>query len=151
MLPDNDPSNWSEPTPEQLASAYAAAVEKRTVADDDPAPMWQSDHGPAPTNFNPYVVNGVDISSQSVTPYDSGTCYWLAVTEARHTAYTTVGEAHANWDSYGTFEYDNKLSTTFDVAMSQGSNWKTSGSVALSKSTGINTGYTNGGPYFAKQ
>ncbi|MCP3822185.1 hypothetical protein NLX86_30075 [Streptomyces sp. A3M-1-3] len=60
-------------------------------------------------------------------------------------------EGHANWDAKANVDYDNKLAANVEVAVSSGSNWKIQGSVNLGSSTGHSTGYTNRGPYFAKQ
>ncbi|MFF9392601.1 hypothetical protein [Streptomyces griseoluteus] len=67
-------------------------------------------------------------------------------------AYTTVGEAHAYWDTKATFDYDAKLSSTIDTGYSGGgTNWTLSGSRSVGGSIGHATGYSNKGPYFAKQ
>ncbi|MEU1439697.1 hypothetical protein ABZ438_37415 [Streptomyces sp. NPDC005786] len=141
----------SDPTKDQEAATYSATRELNPVASDDLVPAWQSDRSQLPSDFNPYLVNGTDISAQPVFPYSSGTCETLRTYVSNRIAYTTVGEAHAYWDAKATFDYDNKLSSTVDVAVSTSNKWKLSGGASVGSSTGQATGYTNRGPYFAKQ
>ncbi|MDX2650269.1 hypothetical protein PV341_43310 [Streptomyces sp. PA03-1a] len=155
LLSDTDPNNaGTDPTPEQVSTTFAATAEQYSVEpiDQGTTPTWQSDRSAAPpAGFNPYVVNGVDTSGQAVTPLNSGSCEWLTQTLSKTVAYTTVGEAHAYWDAKANFDYDQKLSSTVDVATSHNDTWKITGTVSVGGSTGISTGYSNKGPYFAKQ
>ncbi|MFF0203425.1 hypothetical protein [Streptomyces sp. NPDC005017] len=140
-----------DPTPEQTARTYAAVRERTGDDSDEPTPLWQSDRSRLAADHNPYLVNGTDVSSQRVTPYNSGTCYTLRDKLSSRIAYTTVGEAHAYWDAKASFDYDSKMSSNVDVAVSSGSNWKLNGGVSLGGSIGHSTGFTAQGPYFGKQ
>ncbi|SHH95323.1 hypothetical protein SAMN05444521_2813 [Streptomyces sp. 3214.6] len=151
-LPSGAETTVPEPTAEQLKTTYANSVESQPAYDPDaPTPLWQSDRGPAPTDYNPYVVNGTNISAEPVTPYID-VCKWHSVVIARQIAYTTVGESHAYWDAAGYADYSSKLSSTFDLGYSvDGKNWKVGGSVSLGSSIAATVGFTWRGPYFAKQ
>ncbi|MFC9338383.1 hypothetical protein ACFT0G_04920 [Streptomyces sp. NPDC057020] len=139
------------PTAGQEASTYAAQEAASSVGPERPSPVWQADNGILGENHNPYLVEGVDVRSDRVMPYASGTCYTLKSFVASQIAYTVVAEGHAHWDTYATVDYDSKLSTAVDVAVSAGGNWKGSGSVSLGSSTGQATGFTSQGPYFGRE
>lgn len=153
LLSGDDPDNsGQEPTREQSAQTYAVQRSRMPFASTEEAPKWQSDRGPAPSDFNPYMVNGTDIRSHSVTPYENGSgCQTFSFREKSSVAYTVVGEGHAYWDARSSFEYSHKLSSQFDAAISYGSNWKISGKVSRASSAGISTYYAYRGPYFSKQ
>lgn len=141
-----------EPTPSRMAQSWSAQIDKlpTDTIGDDPLPVWQTDTGAPAYDYNPYLVGGTDISSRTVTPfgYDCGTSYRVL---SKKIAYTTVAEGHANWDTKASVDYDEKLSLTLEVGVAQGKNWKISGSRTLGSTIGVATGYTNQGPYFAKQ
>jgi len=140
-----------DPTPEQAATTYAALRESGAVDPDEPTPLWQSDRSLLSADFNPYLVNGTDISAQKVSPYDSGNCSTVRSKIASTHAYTVVGEAHAYWDAKASLDYDTKMSSNVDVAVSSGSNWKLGGGVSLGGSAGAATGFSKQGPYFGRQ
>ncbi|MFI8770336.1 hypothetical protein ACIGN6_36250 [Streptomyces sp. NPDC053792] len=152
MIPAAAPdTTFSQPTAAQEATTYAAEQDASSIGAASTAPTWQADNRALESSYTPYIVNGTDVSGQAVTPYSSGTCETLRTALSSRIAYTTVGEGHANWDAYATVDYDSKLSTTVDVAVSTGSTWKASGGVSLGSSVGQTTGYTNQGPNFARQ
>ncbi|MGV9688730.1 hypothetical protein ACWDUX_06410 [Streptomyces sp. NPDC003444] len=152
MIPAAAPETvFSQPTAQQEASTYAAEQAASSIGSAGPAPSWQSDNAASDAGLNPYLVNGSDVSGERVTPYASGTCHTQRIFLSSRIAYTTVAEGHAFWDTYATVDYDNKLSTAVDVAVSGGGDWKASGSVSLASNSGQSTGYTNQGPYFARQ
>ncbi|WP_228974185.1 hypothetical protein [Streptomyces sp. DH12] len=153
LLNDENPDNSGQaPTAEQSAQTYAAKHESAPLASNEGTPKWQSDRAPAPSNFDPYVINGADIRSQKVTPYENGSgCQTFSFREKSVVAYTAVGEGHAYWDARSSVEYSNKLSSQFDSAISFGSKWTVSGKVSRGSSAGISTHYAYRGPYFSKQ
>lgn len=142
----------TEPTASQMAQSWSSQLEKYSAdtIGDGPLPLWQTDTGGPAVDYNPYRVNGADISSQSVTPMGFG-CGTSYKTLSKKISYTTVGEAHALWDAKASFDYDEKLSVTIEIAEAVGSKWKISGSTTLGGQMAIATGYSNKGPYFAKQ
>ncbi|MER5586532.1 hypothetical protein ABT090_33520 [Streptomyces asoensis] len=145
-------NNLPEPTEDQKNSTYAAQVDKETVYSDTEDPQWQSDRGTLAAGYNPYIINGVNVSSQQVTPYASGTCSWTTWPSGSPTySYTTVGEAHAYTDAKASFDYESKVSSTVDVAISYGSSWKISGERSVANSSGALSGFPAKGPYWAKQ
>ncbi|MFC9736246.1 hypothetical protein ACFWEO_32730 [Streptomyces roseolus] len=144
-------TSFAQPTTQQEASTYAEEQKASSIGPVAAVPTWQADNTQLAADYNPYAVAGTDVSGERVTPYASGNCYTLRTFVSSRIAYTTVAEGHAYWDSYATVDYDSKMSTTIDVAVSSGSNWKPSGTVSLAGSTGQSTGYTNQGPYFARQ
>lgn len=147
--PGNSPFSATEA---QTADTYAAEHDRLTVATDEPTPTWQSDRGPAPASYDPYLVKGADIRSEKVVPYRTRSqCEWFAFRESSRIAYTVVGEGHAYWDARSQVEYSNKLSSQFDVAISHGSNWTVSGKVARGSSMGVTTSHAYRGPYYSKQ
>ncbi|GAA3799555.1 hypothetical protein ACFS5L_25135 [Streptomyces phyllanthi] len=142
----------AEPTAQAVAQSWASAQDQSSVdtLGDAPLPEWQSQTGAPPVGYNPYIVDGTDVSSMKITPYMGGCERWTK-TLKKYIRYTTVAEGHANWDAYASVDYDEKLSTNVEVAVSTPGGWKIQGSVNLGSSTGQSSGYTKKGPYFAKQ
>ncbi|MEW2117697.1 hypothetical protein AB0945_21400 [Streptomyces sp. NPDC005474] len=142
----------TEPTASRMAQSWSSQIDKYSAdtIGDGPLPLWQTDTGAPAADYNPYLVNGADIRSQSVTPmgFRCGTSYR---TLSKKISYTTVGEGHALWDAKASVDYDEKLSVTIEIAESTGGNWKISGSTTLGGQMAIATGYSNKGPYFAKE
>ncbi|MFE9249737.1 hypothetical protein [Streptomyces sp. NPDC007088] len=165
MLPAAAPNAPTPKDPSASADQQAAmnaranALEPDAASGDEaPLPQWRSDDGQNAADFNPNIVNGKDISVEAVTPSsnpltrDSGNCWTVKAKVSHKIAYTTVGEAHAGWDSKASFEYDAKLSGTVETAFSGGGGkWSVSGGRTIGSSMGVTTGYYNRGPYFAKQ
>jgi hypothetical protein len=141
-----------QPTAAQTALSWASKDEQVSVdtLGDKPLPEYQSDTAAAPQG-DPYVVDGVDTKSLAVTPMDGGCDKTSEKVINRQIQYTTVAEGHAFWDAKACVDYDAKLSTTVDVAYKVGSTWTMEGTVTLGSSMSASTGYTNKGPYFAKQ
>jgi len=141
----------SDPTEAQEKQTFAAEVEQSPVASDDPDPVWQSDKSKLPATFNPFIVNGKDISAEKVTSRAGG-CFETKYKVDSKIAYTTVGEAHAYYDAKAAFTYGESMSSSIEIAVNQsGSNWSTSRSKALGSSTGRSLGFTGKGPYWGKQ
>ncbi|MFV0127770.1 hypothetical protein ACLGI4_08655 [Streptomyces sp. HMX112] len=143
----------TDPTPEQEKTTHAARVEAepRYDAASQAAPPWQSDRASTSEGYSPYLVNGVDIRSQRVTPRID-TCSPTARVVSRQISYTVAGESHAYWDAAGSVEYTSKLSNTIDVGYStSGEFWKVSGSTSIGSSAAGVSGFSWRGPYFAKQ
>ncbi|MFI1377463.1 hypothetical protein ACH4UY_36380 [Streptomyces longwoodensis] len=153
---DDAQNNLPEPTAEQKKSTFAAQVEQETTYSGTEDPEWQSDRDTLAAGYNPYIVDSANVSSHSVTPYTNGVCTWTTWNVGSPTySYTTVGEAHTYKDGKASFDYENKVSSTVDVAISYGSNWKLSGEQSVGNSSGSLSGFTNksgahGGPW-AKQ
>ncbi|MEU5032263.1 hypothetical protein [Streptomyces milbemycinicus] len=118
---------------------------------ENATPKWQNATGDLPTTFNPYMVDGKDTKNLAVTPFDGGCDRTKSKVIDNKIYYTTVGEAHAYWDSKASVDYDSKLSSTVEVAAKTGTNWTITGSATLGSSMSVTTGYTNKGPYYAKQ
>ncbi|GLF94675.1 hypothetical protein [Streptomyces yaizuensis] len=151
LLDENAPeNNLPEPTTEEQARSDAARSENETVQENSPAPRWQNDRGPSEIGFNPFLVKGRDVSSEKVARY-GGACHWTYTNGKKHHAYTTVGEAHAGWDSKATFEYERKVSNKIDSAISTNGKWKLSGGITVGTSSSALSGYTAKGPHFAKE
>lgn len=147
------PSTDTEPTDAEYAESWGSQQQQSPVDNmgDAPLPAWQSDTSGLPT-ADPYMVNGVDTKSIALAPYKDGGCDKTSETVIdKKVYYTTVGEGHAYWDTKASVDYDSKLSSNVDVAVKTGSNWALQGSVSLGSSMSVTTGYTNKGPYFAKQ
>ncbi|WP_143662607.1 hypothetical protein [Streptomyces sp. CB03238] len=143
----------TDPTPEQEKTTHAARVEAepRYDAASQAAPLWQNDRGSSAEEYNPYLVDGVDIRSQRVTPRID-TCSATARVVSRQISYTVAGESHAYWDAAGNVEYTSKLSNSIDVGYSvSGQFWKVSGSMSIASSASGVSGFSWRGPYFAKQ
>ncbi|MGA4850900.1 hypothetical protein ACOBQB_33385 [Streptomyces sp. G5(2025)] len=151
-LTDDMKQEESEPTEAQYAQSWASKGEAISVDElgDKPLPEYQSDTGGLPTG-DPYVVNGTDIKSMAVGPMDGGCDRVGSKIYAKKIYYTVVGEGHAYWDAKATVDYDSKLSSTVETAMKIGGKWQIDGSVTLGSAMSVTTGYTNRGPYFAKQ
>jgi len=111
---------------------------------------WQSSTGASTDSYSPNVVNGVDYSS--VTPMIGAPCVSHDYTIKTGVYYTTVGEAHAFYDTKASFEYNDTLSSTWGVAQSvDGTNWSITGKASRKSSTGHAIGFTGKGPNWAKQ
>jgi hypothetical protein len=134
---------------------YAAKATSNPAATDDDTLRWQSDHSTLAADYNPYVVDGKDISAEAieppVTPMGSGGCETVKWPQDSSIKYTVVGEAHAGWDAKATFEYESSMSSSFDIAVKSNGDWSLSGSKELSGSTGVSVGYVNKGPHYAHQ
>lgn len=141
----------------KMSASYAASWAEKQEASttdtlgDSPLPKWQNATGDLPTGFNPYIVNGQDTKNLVVRPMDGGCDRTKTKVIDKKIYYTTVGEGHAYWDAKASVDYDSKLSSTVDVAAKTGSNWTITGSASLGSSMSVTTGYTNKGPYYAKQ
>ncbi|MER7112061.1 hypothetical protein [Streptomyces sp. NPDC000229] len=143
----------TDPTPEQEQTTHAARVEAepRYDAASQAAPLWQNDRASSAESYNPYLVDGVDIRSQQVTPRID-TCSPISRVISRQISYTVAGESHAYWDAAGNVEYTSKLSNSIDVGYSMsGKFWKVSGSTSITSSASGVSGFSWRGPYFAKQ
>jgi hypothetical protein len=117
--------------------------------DTAPLPAYQSSTGENLANYNPDLVNGVDHSA--AVPLDNP-CKVTYSTISTSIAYTTVGEAHANYDTTATFDYSDKMATTFGISESQsGKGWSIQGSTTIANSIGHSTGFAGKGPYWAYQ
>ncbi|MFF8655050.1 hypothetical protein [Streptomyces huasconensis] len=151
-LTDEMKQEQPEPTEDQYAQSWASRSETTSVdtLGDKPLPEYQSDTGGLPTS-DPYVVNGTDIKAMAVGPMDGGCDRVGSKIYAKKIYYTVVGEGHAYWDAKATVDYDSKLSSTVETAMKIGGKWQVDGSVTLGSAMSVTTGYTNRGPYFAKQ
>ncbi|MFE9249317.1 hypothetical protein [Streptomyces sp. NPDC007088] len=147
-----DPARRSQLTAD-YANSWAEKQESSPTdtLGDSPLPKWQNATGDLPTGFNPYLVGGQDTKSLAVVPMDGGCDRTKTKTVDKKVYYTTVGEGHAYWDAKASVDYDSKLSSTVDVAAKTGSNWTITGSASLGSSMSVTTGYTNKGPYYAKQ
>ncbi|MEU3547751.1 hypothetical protein [Streptomyces longwoodensis] len=141
-----------DPTREEQQTTYAAQLDRQATYDSDQVALsWQSDRGTSPEAYNPYLINGTNITSQRVTPL-ADTCYWDSDVVSRQTAYTVVGESHAYWDAAGNVEYKSTLSNTIDVGFSaSGDLWSVSGSTSVGSSAAGVAGFSWRGPYVAKQ
>lgn len=137
------------------AQTYAAKVENNPAVPDGEDPQWQSDTGILPADYNPYFVDGKDVSAEAVrpptTPMGSGSCDTIRVPIDSYIKYTVVGEAHAGWDAKATFEYESSMNTSIETAIKSNGNWTLGSSKELSHSVSIAVGYTNKGPHYAKQ
>lgn len=146
-----DDAAAADPTPEQERRSLAAQAETDPNATDDRTPTWQSDRGVLAVDYNPYRVGGKDVSGEKVTARDSGTCDTVRLKKSSKIKYTVVGEAHANWDAKATFEYDDTMNSSIDIAINSNGDWKLGGSKQVSHETGVSTGYANKGSYYARQ
>lgn len=152
LLPNTvDDAAAEDPTPEQERRTLAAQAETDPKTRDDNTPTWQSDRGVLAADYNPYRVGGKDISAERVTARDSGACDTVRFKKSSKIKYTVVGEAHANWDAKATFEYDETMNSSIDIAVNSNGDWKLGGSKQVSHETGVSTGYTNKGSYYARQ
>lgn len=141
-----------QPTVAAMNLSWASKDEQVSVdtLGDTPLPEYQSDTVAEPQS-DPYVVGGVDTKSLVVTPMDGGCDKTNQKVIDKMISYTTVAEGHAYWDAKASVDYDSKLSTTVEVAVKTGKNWTIEGSVTLGSAMSVTTGYTNKGPYYAKQ
>ncbi|MFD6294331.1 hypothetical protein ACFWFU_05940 [Streptomyces sp. NPDC060235] len=132
------------------SQTLAAKIEANPAPAPDTVPMWQSDNGTLATDYNPYMVNGHDVSAEPVrppaTPMDSGNCWDTMIQTDSSTKYTVVGEAHANWDAQSSFEYESTMSSSVETAIKSSGNWTIGASKELSSNTGVSVGY----PYKSK-
>ncbi|MEV5438780.1 hypothetical protein AB0K80_22620 [Streptomyces sp. NPDC052682] len=137
------------------AQTYAAKVENSPAVPDGEDPQWQSDTGVLPADYDPYLVDGKDVSAEPVrppvTPMASGTCETIRIPVASKIKYTVVGEAHAGWDAKATFEYESSMNSSVETAVKSNGNWTLGASKEVSHSVSIAVGYTNKGPHYAKQ
>ncbi|MGW0420887.1 hypothetical protein [Streptomyces sp. NPDC003015] len=137
----------------QVTPADSTLVDTADTSDDSTgaaANTWQSVDGTSTADFDPDKVGGVDYSA--VTPDLGGACLVSKHVIKQHDYYTTVGEAHAYYDTTAAFEYNNTLSSTWGVATSvDGENWSITGKVSRKSSTGHAVGFANQGPYWAKR
>ncbi|MFD5066882.1 hypothetical protein ACFWNC_02875 [Streptomyces sp. NPDC058369] len=142
-----------EPDGSQYEQSWGSQQEQAPVDNygDSPLPTWQSATADLPS-ADPYMINGTDTKSMILAPYKDGGCDKTGETViSKNIYYTTVGEGHAYWDAKASVDYDSKLSSTVDAAVKTGSNWAIQGSTTLGSSISVTTGFTNKGPYFAKQ
>ncbi|MFF7476740.1 hypothetical protein [Streptomyces sp. NPDC008092] len=139
---------------------YSASTELATYAGQlaaDPAatgltdPQWQSDHSTLAADYDAYVVNGKDVSAESVTPLNSGSCDDVKLKVSSSIKYAVVGESHAGWDATGTFEYDSSMSSSIDIAVKSSGDWTIGGSKELTSSMGQTPSWPNRGPCYAHQ
>lgn len=122
-----------------------------TTTDEAATPTWQKSDGASVDGYNPNVVNGVDYSA--VKPQIGvPSCGRITHTVKTGIYYTTVGEAHAFYDTTAAFEYNDLLSSTWGVATSvDGKTWSITGKVTRKSSIGHATGFTGQGPMWAKR
>ncbi|WP_262057657.1 hypothetical protein [Streptomyces sp. STR69] len=138
----------------QVTPADSTLVDSADTADDSSATSantYQSVDGTSTTGFSPDVVDGVDYSA--VKPkIGVPVCVPSKHVIKQHDYYTSVGEAHAYYDTTAAFEYNNTLSSTWGVATSvDGEHWSITGKVSRKSSTGHAVGFANQGPYWAKR
>ncbi|MFE2971897.1 hypothetical protein ACFXKC_51725 [Streptomyces sp. NPDC059340] len=133
------------------SSTLAAKIEADPAPAPDTVPMWQSDNSTLAADYNPYLVNGHDVSAEAVrppiVPMGSGNCWDTKTQIDSSTKYTVVGEAHANWDAKSTFEYQSSMSSSIDTAVKSSSNWTLGASKELSQSNGMTVGWSNKSKY----
>ncbi|WP_037652552.1 MULTISPECIES: hypothetical protein [Streptomyces] len=152
LIPDTvDDTAAKEPTADQEKQTFAAQTKADPQATGEMTPMWQSDHSTLAASYNPYLVGGKDISAETVTPHASGSCDTVKYKQTSKIKYTVVGEAHANWDSKASFDYDDTMNSAIDTAVNSNGDWKLGGSMQISSETGVSTGYPNKGSYYAHQ
>ncbi|WP_329536868.1 hypothetical protein OG568_50605 (plasmid) [Streptomyces sp. NBC_01450] len=133
------------------SSTLAAKIEADPAPAPDTVPMWQSDNSTLAADYNPYLVNGHDVSAEAVrppiVPMGSGNCWDTKTKIDSSTKYTVVGEAHANWDAKSTFEYESSMSSSIDTAVKSSGNWTTGASKELSQSNDMTVGWSNKSKY----
>ncbi|MCT9113899.1 hypothetical protein ACFWD7_49670 [Streptomyces mirabilis] len=133
------------------SSTFAAKIEADPAPAPDTVPMWQSGNSTLAANYNPYLINGHDVSAEAVrapsTPMDSGNCWDTKEAISTSTKYTVVGEAHAGWDAKSTFEYESSMSSSIDTAIKTTNSWSIGASKELSQSTGVSVGWSNKAKY----
>ncbi|MFF7048210.1 hypothetical protein ACFY94_07605 [Streptomyces griseorubiginosus] len=135
----------------QVTPADSTLVDSADTPSDTAMSTWQSADGTSAPTFNPDVVDGVDYSA--VKPkIGVPVCVPSKHVIKQHDYYTSVGEAHAYYDTTAAFEYNNTLSSTWGVATSvDGEHWSITGKVSRKNSTGHAVGFANQGPYWAKR
>ncbi|MFJ9251057.1 hypothetical protein [Streptomyces sp. NPDC101776] len=141
------------PTDAQVALSAAQRVENdpgNVTEDNTDLPTWQSATGGIST-MSADTVNGTDYSSATATP-TLASCVTSATTLHTKIVYTTVGEAHAYYDSKASFDYTDTMASTISVAVSiNQSKWTLSGESSQTSSMGHSTGFSGKGPYVAKR
>ncbi|MEV8548101.1 hypothetical protein [Streptomyces sp. NPDC051572] len=141
------------PTDAQVALSAAQRVENdpgNVTEDNTDLPTWQSATGGIST-MSADTVNGTDYSSATATP-TLASCATSAQTLHTKIIYTTVGEAHAYYDSKASFDYTDTMASTISIAVSiNQSKWTLSGESSQTSSIGHSTGFSGKGPYFAKR
>ncbi|MDQ1742976.1 MAG: hypothetical protein QOE23_1315 [Pseudonocardiales bacterium] len=151
VLPASDTSATA-PTDAEAAQSDASVAQASGAAYHPPA--WQTNNAPSDAAYNPDLAAGVDYSTTSVTPvsYAGPPCQVYDSVSKTTVAYTTVGEAHAYWDTKASFRFNSTLSNNFKAEVSvDGVHWSASTYVKLETTTGRSTGFTNQGPYFGRQ
>ncbi|MFG2960818.1 hypothetical protein ACGF5O_44740 [Streptomyces sp. NPDC048291] len=147
---DTDTTPLDAPADSDTASSLAQSITDSAdpAGDTAPLPRYQS----ATSRVSTYSANtagGVDYSS--VIPLDN-VCTPHETILKKQIQYTTVGEAHAYWDAKASFEYGSSMSSQLGIATSvNGSDWSITGTASETKATGVSTGFTGKGPYFARQ
>ncbi|MEW2128973.1 hypothetical protein [Streptomyces sp. NPDC005435] len=153
--PANAPAGAADGTPlETSSSSPDGSDDGSDATDPDAAPsaQWQSADGQSTTGYNPDVVGGKDYSAVAPAKTSPNACYQSTKVIKDGIRYTTVGESHAFYDAQAAFEFNDTLSESIGVEVSaNGKDWSLSGRVARKSSTGHATGFTNKGPYWAKQ
>jgi hypothetical protein len=149
---DTDATALDAPADSDTVSSLAQSITDSVDPDADTAalpPYQSSSSGVSISPLSANTADGVDYSS--VIPQDN-VCTPYETRLKTQIQYTTVGEAHAYWDAQASFDYTSTMSSQIGVAVStDGKGWTISGSVSETKSTGHSTGYSNKGPYFARQ
>ena len=164
------PDNGAPADETTSGTAFRAALAGVTTTDSG----FDLDHVDSTTesttsSFSPMVVQGTDYSTATLTPdyagafaptgsqtastdpcakiYDAG----LVVKMTTQTVYTTVGEAHAWWNSKADFIYRNHAASDLSVGLSLGAKdlWSVDGSVHVGNSVGTFSGPEGQGPYWA--
>ena len=135
----------------QVTPADSTLADTADSPSDAAMNTWQSADGTSAATFDPNVVDGVDYSA--VKPkIGVPVCVPSKHVIRQHDYYTSVGEAHAYYDTTAAFEYNNTLSSTWGVATSvDGEHWSITGKVSRTSSTGHAVGFANQGPYWAKR
>ncbi|MEU4111781.1 hypothetical protein [Streptomyces sp. NPDC027717] len=140
------------------SQTYAARAEENPAVLDGEDPRWQSDNSILPANYNPYIVDGQNVSAEAVQPYSpppgpgaSGNCDTVRWNIGSEIKYTVVGEAHAGWDAKASFEYESSMNTSVETAVKSTGDWSLGSSKELSQSVSISVGYANKGSHYAKQ
>ena len=135
------------------AAQSDASVAQASGASYHP-PTWQTNNGPSDVTYNPDLAAGVDYRTTSVAPvsYTGSPCQVYDSVSKTAVAYTTVGEAHAYWDTKASFRFNSSLSNNIKVEISaDGVHWSASSYMRLSMTIGRSTGFSNQGPYFGRQ
>jgi hypothetical protein len=101
------------------------------------------------------ALGGVDYTDAPVTP-DVTSCepgiFYTTKPEVTG-GYVVVGEAHAYYDAWASFDYESTAGTSMSVGVSynMGASFSASGSSYIGNSFGFGSGYDHQGPYFARQ